>query len=201
MKQHAKFTRTEQEIKEAFINLVCGKGFNDLTVMDIAREAHINRGTFYLHYFDKFDLLEKFEEELLHETRAIMQESLPAAMKNSVLKQENDSLYTIVIRSLGYMYEHAKILNALISGNGDPHFLDKIKTLLNDEIDKALIQKKGAAKFISTLPEDYAKELILNSLLSPILFWISKENPEKPDEIAEIIMKSRFLSPFAVLDI
>lgn len=36
------------------------KGF--LQSMDITREANINRGTFYLHDVDKFDLLERFEK-------------------------------------------------------------------------------------------------------------------------------------------
>ncbi|MDD9149590.1 MULTISPECIES: TetR/AcrR family transcriptional regulator [unclassified Sporolactobacillus] len=201
MKQNAKFAHTEEVIKETFIQIVCTKGFHDLTVMDITRAARINRGTFYLHYMDKFDLLEKYEKELLDKLRQIMKTNLPAAMDHAALEAENYSLYRIVISALNYVHENAKILNALISGDGGPHFLDKIKMLLADEIEKALIQKKGSAKFIPTLPEDYAKELILNSLLSPILFWISKKNPESLDEIADIIMKSQFLSPCAVLDI
>lgn len=201
MKQNVKFARTEQAIREAFIKIVCSKGFHEMTVMDITREAHINRGTFYLHYIDKFALLEKFEKGLLEEIHGIMQENLPAAMQNAGLERENGSLYMTVIRSLDYMYEHAKILNALISGNGDPHFLDKVKMLLSEEINKGLIQKKGAAKFIPDLPEEYARELVLNSLLSPILLWMSKESPEKPNEIADIIMKSQFLSPYAILHI
>lgn len=60
----------------------------------------------------------KFEEEFPDEICVIMQKSLPAAMGNSALRHENDSLYLVVIRSLGYMYENAKILNALFSGNG-----------------------------------------------------------------------------------
>ena len=49
-------TRTEARIKAAFTTLVRTKGFDSMSVSDIARTAGINRGTFYMHYTDKFDL-------------------------------------------------------------------------------------------------------------------------------------------------
>ena len=42
-------TKTEAKIKAAFTTLVKNKGFDAMTVSDLAREADINRGTFYMH--------------------------------------------------------------------------------------------------------------------------------------------------------
>ena len=44
-------------IREAFFALLAEVGFAKMTVADICRRADINRGTFYLHYEDKFALL------------------------------------------------------------------------------------------------------------------------------------------------
>lgn len=52
--------RTNKHIMEAFIRLVEHKGYDQVTVQDIADEAMINRATFYAHYKDKQDLYEKF---------------------------------------------------------------------------------------------------------------------------------------------
>ena len=41
-------------IREAFFALLAEVGFAKMTVADICRRADINRGTFYLHYEDKF---------------------------------------------------------------------------------------------------------------------------------------------------
>lgn len=51
--------KTEQAIKEAFMELVKEKGYNQVTVSDICKKSDINRNTFYLHYLDKDDLVGK----------------------------------------------------------------------------------------------------------------------------------------------
>ena len=51
--------KTEQAIKEAFMELVKEKGYNQVTVSDICKKSNINRNTFYLHYLDKDDLVGK----------------------------------------------------------------------------------------------------------------------------------------------
>lgn len=48
------------------------KGFQALTVSGITRMAHINRSTFYLHYMDKFELLEKLEDEFIENLHHIL---------------------------------------------------------------------------------------------------------------------------------
>lgn len=52
-------------IREAFFALLAEVGFAKMTVADICRCADINRGTFYLHYEDKFALLDALIDEAL----------------------------------------------------------------------------------------------------------------------------------------
>ncbi len=42
-------TQTKEKIKRTFIDLINEKGFESMTVSDVARGSEINRGTFYLH--------------------------------------------------------------------------------------------------------------------------------------------------------
>ena len=58
--------RTRQLIKEAFSILLQKKGFDTITVKDIAQIASINRATFYAHYEDKYALLEEIIEQAFH---------------------------------------------------------------------------------------------------------------------------------------
>lgn len=57
--------RTRKLIMDAFIDLSGKKEFKDITVKDITTEALINRATFYYHFEDIYDLLEKVLEEVL----------------------------------------------------------------------------------------------------------------------------------------
>ena len=62
--------RTRKMIIEAFFKLVETKGYEAVTIQDIADEAMINRATFYAHYEDIYDLMFKVERLIrqdLHE--------------------------------------------------------------------------------------------------------------------------------------
>ena len=58
------------------------KGFEAITVSDLTKKADINRGTFYLHYKDKYDLLEQSEEEIFVELDRIAEEAWDAVNQN-----------------------------------------------------------------------------------------------------------------------
>lgn len=57
--------RTRKLIMDAFIQLSTKKDFKDITIKDITKEATVNRATFYYHFMDKYDLLEKVLKENL----------------------------------------------------------------------------------------------------------------------------------------
>lgn len=50
--------RTRQLIVQAFKEILREKGFDAMTVQDIADHANVNRGTFYAHFADKYDLID-----------------------------------------------------------------------------------------------------------------------------------------------
>jgi AcrR family transcriptional regulator len=50
--------RTRQLLQAAFLGLLQEKGFQAMTVQDIAERATVNRATFYAHFEDKYELLE-----------------------------------------------------------------------------------------------------------------------------------------------
>jgi len=51
--------KTKAQIKNALTRLLMQKDLKDISVSEIADMADINRGTFYLHYRDVYDLFER----------------------------------------------------------------------------------------------------------------------------------------------
>ncbi|WP_431090630.1 TetR/AcrR family transcriptional regulator [Paenibacillus sp. 8b26] len=64
--------RTRKLIMDAFIELSTKKDFKDFTIGDITSAATVNRATFYNHFIDKYDLLEKVLRESV--MREVLQE-------------------------------------------------------------------------------------------------------------------------------
>lgn len=65
VKVDPRIRRTRKLIMDAFIELSSQKEFKDITVKDITAEAMINRATFYYHFEDIYDLLDKSLSEVL----------------------------------------------------------------------------------------------------------------------------------------
>ncbi|MDQ0257742.1 AcrR family transcriptional regulator [Evansella vedderi] len=64
-KMDPRILRTRKLIMDSFIELSSKKEFKDITIKDITTEAMINRATFYYHFEDIYDLLEKVLSEVL----------------------------------------------------------------------------------------------------------------------------------------
>ena len=126
--------KTEQAIKEAFMELVKEKGYNQVTVSDICKKSSINRNTFYLHYLDKDDLVVKMlktaystmDNDLKDYTikyktsmRRISEVQIRWGIRNLLLFMESDKeLYKTILQdeSLnGYIDVMAKMLKKHIA--------------------------------------------------------------------------------------
>lgn len=59
------FQRTDKAILQAMVSLLKKKPFEKITVQDILDETPVTRATFYAHYHDKYDVVEKMLEQFL----------------------------------------------------------------------------------------------------------------------------------------
>lgn len=189
-------TQTKEKIKEAFITLINTKGLDSMTVSDIARYCKINRGTFYLHYVDKFDLMEKLEMEAIYDLKQIL-----------LLDQTSTNLedpiqlipYESILQALVYVKNDFSFIQALASEGGDPHFMQMVKDILNELVLSKLSQSDTLHFSRKNLPDDYAKEILLSSIIGIISLWISKGGKETPEQIASMITKAKEISPYELL--
>lgn len=189
-------TLTKKNIKNSLIKLMQEKGFENLTVSDIARDSNINRGTFYLHYIDKYDLLEKLEAEIINELKLILLSNI-----NSQVSSEALGLipYDAILAALYYVKGDFDFVYALASDGGHPSFIQMVKSILNELITSHINQSTNLHFTKKQLPDDYAKEILLSSVVSIIILWIKKGAIESPEDIATMITKAKQISPYELL--
>lgn len=70
-KTDRRVSRSQRAIQNAFYDMLLDIGFDSITVKDLTIRADISRKTFYLHYVDKFDLLNTIVNMQLDELQVI----------------------------------------------------------------------------------------------------------------------------------
>ena len=76
--------KTRTAILDACISLIQEKDFQKITVHEIVKEADINRGTFYLHFEDKYDMMNSFENEMIEKIEKVIVNNLPKESSNQL---------------------------------------------------------------------------------------------------------------------
>lgn len=112
--------RTRQLLREALMDSVIEKNFRDLTIRDITDHAGVNRATFYLHYEDKYDLLDDCANEILLEVRSVMQAELLFDPEKSMIVASDELKRMKII--LEHIQRHADFFRAMMRDDGDMTF-------------------------------------------------------------------------------
>lgn len=195
-------TKTEAKIKAAFTTLVQSKGFDAMTVSDIARTAGINRGTFYMHYLDKFDLRQQLIDDTIADLTAILVDNADArTVSHATGRAICDAFQTESISAaLRYVHDDYAFFNAISRSGNDMQLYDKLKKVLKQLI-VAQAQRLGAdpQSSYNGIPADYAMEILVSAVSSIIWLWIRRGCRETPEEICRIIEKNKTTAPIDVL--
>jgi AcrR family transcriptional regulator len=132
--------KSQQAIKKAFIELMSEKNFDEVTIQDIADRADVGRRTVYLHYLDKFDLLDKLIEEHINELRKICKSA-------SELDFVDGNLLWFE-----YFESNSAFFSSMVASKAAPsfrsHFLKFVIEELKGEVDVTQGKNQGLSKDI-----------------------------------------------------
>lgn len=183
-------TQTRARIKRALAELMGEKGFDALTVSDVTRRAGINRGTFYLHFVDKYDMLEQLEAEVIGSLEEVLLAGeVPAGASCMELFPYDKILAALLIVRSDFDFV------AAISGRGgDPDFSAKLKQIIEGLLDHGL-QRAGTAVKTDLFPEAYARELAISHVLTIIQLWLARGGEESPEDVAHMVTAAKDVSP------
>lgn len=174
--------KTRESIYSALINLLETKSFKEITVKDITNLAKINRSTFYAHYQDKYDLINKYQNEFFNGL-----ENITSTFTYSDITDKNlDIVRNMSERVLTYFYENKSFLKAVLCKNGDLEFQNKLKdffweTFFGDD-DNLLFEFEN-----NTMSKNYLFAFMSSAQIGVIQEWINNDCKESPSEIADIV--------------
>lgn len=171
--------RTRQLIRDAFIGLLQEVEFEKITVNRIAERATINRVTFYLHYRDIQNMMERMADDMIDELNAII---------NDTAKQPNAAAvdWSIAVRMLEHIAENATFYKVLLAAKRIPVFTDRLMELMSHMI-TSRIEKRHAVSSAPnvSVPNDIAIWYGSSAFIGTIVCWLRNDMPYTPQFLAK----------------
>lgn len=183
--------RTKKMIRKALSELIEEKGLNNISITDLTTRADINRGTFYLHYTDKYDLLEKVEDEIMKE---IQEQTKGIDYINMMNIDVVNEPIPFIIKLFEYFKENANFMKAILGPKGDPLFLRKLKKFTEINLfEKKLVKAFNQENML--IPEEYFISYLISAHLGVVQQWLESGMNKSPKEMALILSKMSILGP------
>ena len=121
--QDRRVRKTRKLLRQSLFQLMEHKRVQDITVREITELSDLNRGTFYIHYKDVFDMMEQIEQELVEDFNRVFENFTPNI-------EHNDPL-PLFIELFRYLQENADVGRVLLGPHGDIAFINRETERLN----------------------------------------------------------------------
>ena len=182
--------RTKRMIRDALTELMEEKGFEGITVRDLTEQAKINRGTFYLHYRDKYDLLEQSEAEIINGIQMLITEFKPI---EAVRYISQDEPFPIILKLFEYFQENASFMKVILGPKGDAAFQVKMVEIIKKTFIKKLAEDIKIEEML--VPLDFFISYVSSAHLGVIQHWLQSGMEKSPREMTLILAKMTLLGP------
>jgi AcrR family transcriptional regulator len=167
--------RTRLALHQTLMRLIVERGYEAITVADIAEGANVGRSTFYAHFTDKDDLLR----------------SAAANLRVIVLQQHAvEGLRSMVpeARVLGFshfmthhLYEQRRLFHALMKGQAGAIVLEVIgkvlREIVRDELKTLGLPAQGQPS------REIVTQFIVGSYEAVVTSWLERGAREKPEAV------------------
>ncbi|ENQ3079250.1 TetR/AcrR family transcriptional regulator [Bacillus sp. WLY-B-L8] len=184
--------RTRQAIRDALISLIHEKGFDSITVQDIAEKATVNRATFYSHYHDKYDLLDKSIAEMLTALADILKSK---KLDKKEFELTFDTPHPIFLSLFSHIAEHAFFYQVMLGDNGIPKFSSQMMKAIQANLLIALsLSQPNEEELI--VPRDILASYIAGAHLGMIISWLKRNMPYTPHYMALQLSRLIILGPY-----
>jgi AcrR family transcriptional regulator len=174
--------RTQQLLRDSLIALIMEKGYDAITVQDIAQRATLNRATFYLHYRDKEDLLQQTVEDILQD--------LISGMSMTPTAKDDEEPHPDLVYIFEHVARHSGFYKVMLGKNGLPSFMFRLMDVIRERLYERIAAKQPDEQQLKI-----SKNIFLNyvtwAYLGVIVWWLEEDMPYSPRYMADQLTRLR----------
>ena len=182
-KEDTRIKRTRRLLKEGLTQLILQKSIKKISVRELADLVEINRGTFYLHYKDVYDLVDQIENELCIQFEQELSE---------VFSKPDRDILSVFSCFCNFFENNRQICYALLSDNGDINFLIKLRAIISKICLSDVINAKSSEQ--DKINYIYISSFFETGTIGLLKHWLGDNTiyRKSADEIATLL-KTMFI--------
>ena len=185
LKSDRRQARTRQLLHQALLELIREKGTETVTVTDVAKRANVNRGTFYLHYRDVPDMMDKMFEDVF---RQIQSRTVAVDPRQIVLCGRRNEPLPVFVELLNLLKSHAKLITVLLDSSAGLNYVRRFrKPVLEHVFSK--FERILPGDLPSRVPKEYVVYYVVSANMGTILNWVETGMKLSPYELALMLTK------------
>jgi AcrR family transcriptional regulator len=168
------------KIQQSFIGLLKEKqSFESVSIVDICRRAEVHRTTFYLHFNDKYELLDKCLLDILS-----VPESEVLRYSDLMLEEKIFNLMKIVAESCT---GNADFLLLILEDGRYPVFYSRFVKELEKQISKQIDVINRSLRSSGKKLNEYCSVFLSSALFGSIMYWAKSGEMEDLDRYCRSI--------------
>lgn len=177
--------RSRKLIEQALTDILSNQGIKELTIKNLSQKAGINRGTFYLHYKDIFDLIEQTEW-----MQGLLEIFEPIRLSDLMKHLDEKSPFPAIAEAFRYLHRHASFFKAVFHPSAPVELRERLQYLVGTRLYESLKQEQPGSSW-SVQPAGYIIAYLGSGQFGLIQHWFMTGRTLPPDEIA--LMLTRFI--------
>lgn len=196
--------RTRRALRQALLDLIDEKRFDDITVEEIAARADIGRATFYLHYKDKEDLLLAEINDLVEQRVGELSKVPLAAWQ---IYQEPDQqgapLVPALVQVFAHIKRHANLYRLVLRGEGAPRLTARVGEIIALGVYGLLTRQmdSGSEQIKLTVPVEFLASYFSGALLGCVSWWLDSDMENSPEAMTRYFQRMFFPGARQVLKV
>ncbi|MDQ1912176.1 TetR/AcrR family transcriptional regulator [Paenibacillus sp. GD4] len=190
-KTDARIARSKKLIYSALLELMEEKGFDAITVGDITSRGGLNRGTFYLHYRDKYDLLEQYQQEVLGGLFKHMSKISPEMIAQHPSAETPPQIIQNIFEYIG---DNSAFFRVMLGPKGDPACVSMIRERLESYM-HSRFKEIQPAEGKELVPREYLIAYVSNANLGVIQRWLTDGMTYSPQFVAGLVYRMAKYGP------
>lgn len=172
-----RYLSTEAKIQQTLLNILEDKDFSQITVREICNLANTNRSTFYAHYLDVYDLIDK--------TELALHEKMVSLFKNTGISTQNFLTPKYITIFLKFIYEYGNFYRVRLQTRKSFPIAQGFDPIWNIIL-KPYCEKRG---FQSENEIMYYFVYLQAGFTLMLKRWVDNGFIESPENFSEIIIK------------